>query len=155
MMTTPTTTTSTQINLTMAKTQRLPKSASPQSSKRNVRDDNDSDNDNDNNRSKRKSKKTKKDNAKSKRDNTESKTVAVTLDLNADNNVGTHTAGPKSSRNKGPVKQLQKEQSTNTTEEDNFSTPVLGSTVSKKKQYFPFWKILLVLIILYNYLFLQ
>ncbi len=80
--------------------------------------------------SERKSKKTKKDNAKSKKDNTESKTVAVTLDLDADNSVATHTAGPKSSRNKHPVEQLQKEQSMNTTEEDNFSTPVLGSTVS-------------------------
>ncbi len=138
----------------MAKTQRLQKGASPQSSKRNVQDDNDSDNDNDNNGSKRKSKKTKKDNAKSKKDNIESKTVAVTLDLDANNNVATHTAGPKSSRNKRPIEQLQKEQSMNTTEEDNFSTPVLGSTVSEKKQYFPFWKILLVLIILYNYLFL-
>jgi hypothetical protein len=151
---TMTTTTSTQIDLTMAKTQRLPKGASPQSSKRNVQDNNDSDNDNNNNGSKWKSKITKKDNAKSKKDDTESKTVAVTLDLDADNNVATHTAGPKSSRNKHPVKQLQKEHATNTTEEDNFSTPVLGSTVSKKKQYFPFWKILLILIILYNYLFL-
>ncbi len=54
--TTTTTTTSTRINLTMAKTQRLPKSASPQSSKRNVRNDNDSNhNDNNNNRSKQKS----------------------------------------------------------------------------------------------------
>jgi len=114
----------------MAKTQRLPKGASPQLSKRNVQDDNDSNNDNDNNGSERKSKKTKKDNAKSKKDDTESKTVAVTLDLNADNNVATHTAGPKSSRNKRPVEQLQKEQSTNTTEEDNFNTPVLGSTVN-------------------------
>ncbi len=114
----------------MAKTQRLPKGASPQSSKRNVRDGNDSNNDNDNDGSKRKSKKTKKDNAKSKKDDTESKTVAVTLDLDADNYVATHTAGPKSSRNKHPVKQLQKEQSTNTTEEDNFNMPVLGSTVS-------------------------
>ncbi len=147
-------TASTQIDLTMAKTQRLPKGASPQSSKRNVWDDNDSDNNNDNNGSEQKSKKTKKDNAKSKKDNTESETVAVTLDLNANNNVATHTAGPKSSRNKHPVEQLRKEQSTNTTEEDNFSTPVLRSTVSKKKQYFPFWKILLVLIISYNYLFL-
>ncbi len=138
----------------MAKTQRLPKGASPQLSKRNVRDDYDSNNDKDNNWSKQKSKKTKKDNAKSKKDDTESETVAVTLDLNADNNVAAHTAGPKSSLNKRPVKQLQKEQSTNTTEEDNFSTPVLGSTVSKKKQYFPFWKILLILIISYNYLFL-
>ncbi len=100
-----------------------------------MRDNNDSDNDNnnDNNGSKRKSKKTKKDNAKSKKDDTESETVAVTLDLDADNNVVTHTAGPKSSRNKHPVEQLQKKQSTNTTEEDNFSTLVLGSTVSKKK----------------------
>ncbi len=95
-----------------------------------MRDDNISDNDNDNNGSKQKSKKTKKDNAKSKKDDTESETVAVTLDLNADNNVATHTAGPKSSRNKCPIKQLKKEQSTNTTEEDNFNTPVLGSTVS-------------------------
>ncbi len=134
------TTTSTRIDLTMAKTQRLPKGASPQSSKRNVRDDNDRDNDNDNNGSKRKSKKTKKDNAKSKKGNTESETVAVTLDLDADNNVATHTAGPKSSRNKRPVEQLQKEQSTNTTEEDNFSTPVLGSTVSKKNNIFHFGK---------------
>ncbi len=137
----------------MAKTQRLPKGVSPQLSKRNVWDDNDSNNDNNNNGSKRKSKKTKKDNAKSKKDDTESKTVAVTLDLDADNNVATHTAGPKSSRNKRPFEQLQKEQSTNTTEEDNFSTPVLGSRVSKKTQYFPFWKILLILIISYNYLF--
>ena len=106
MTTTTTMTTSTQIDLTMAKTQRLPKGASPQSSKRNMRDDNDSNNDNDNNGSKRKSKKTKKDNAKSKKDNTESKTVAVTLDLNANNNVVTHTAGPKSSRNKRPIEQL-------------------------------------------------
>ncbi len=97
-MTTTTTTTSTQINLTMAKTQRLPKGASPQLSKRNVRDDNDSNNDSDNNGSKQKYKKTKKDNAKSKKDNTESKTVAVTLDLDADNNVATHTTGLKSSR---------------------------------------------------------
>ncbi len=119
-----------------------------------MQDDNNSDNDNDNDGSKQKSKKTKKDNAKSKKDSTESKTVAVTLDLNADNNVTTHTAGPKSSRNKCPVEQLQKEQSTNTTEEDNFNMLVLGSTVSKKKQYFPFWKILLILIILYNYIFL-
>ncbi len=124
----------------MAKTQRLPKGASPQLSKCNVRDDNDGNNDNDNNRSERKSKKTKKDNAKSKKDNTESETVAVTLDLDADNNIATHTAGPKSSRNKHPVKQLQKEQSTNTTEEDNFSTPVLGSTVSKKNNIFHFGK---------------
>ncbi len=115
-MTTTRTTTSTQINLTMAKTQRLLKGASPQSSKRNVRDDNYSDNDNDNNGSKQKSKKTKKDNAKSKKENTESKTVAVTLDLDANINVATHTAGPKSSRNKRSVKQLEKEQSTNTTE---------------------------------------
>jgi hypothetical protein len=62
-----TTTTSTQIDLTMAKTQRLPKGASPQSSKRNVRDNNDSDNDNDNDGSKRKSKKTKKTTPKAKR----------------------------------------------------------------------------------------
>ena len=124
----------------MAKTQRLPKGASPQLSKRNWQDDNNSDNDNDNNGSKQKSKKTNKDNTKSKKDNTESKTVAVTLDLDADNNVATHTAGPKSSRNKHPVKQLQKEQSTNTTEEDNFSTPVLGSTVSKKNNIFHFGK---------------
>jgi hypothetical protein len=154
MTTTTTTTTLTQINLTMAKTQWLPKGASPQSSKRNVRDDNISDIDNDNDGSKRKSKKTKKDNAKSKKNDTESETVAVTLDLDADNNVATHTAGPKSSRNKCPVKQLQKEQSTNTTEENNFNTPVLGSMVSLKKQYFSFWKILLILIISYNYLFL-
>jgi hypothetical protein len=154
MTTTTTTTTLTQIDLTMAKTQRLPKGASPQSSKCNVQDNNISDNDNGNNGSERKSKKTKKDNAKSKKDNTESETVAVTLDLDADNNVATHTAGPKSSRNKHPVKQVQKEQSTNITEEDNFNTPVLGSRVSKKKQYFPFWKILLIPIILYNYLFL-
>ncbi len=107
----------------MAKTQRLPKGASPQSSKRNVWDDNISDNNNDNDGSKQKSKKTKKDNAKSKKDNTESKKVAVILDLDADNNVATHTAGHKSSRNKRPVKQLQKEQLTNTTEEDNFNTP--------------------------------
>jgi hypothetical protein len=119
-----------------------------------VQDKNDSDNNNDNNGSKQKSKKTNEDNAKSKKDDTESKTVAVNLDLDANNNVATHTAGPKSSRNKRPVKQLQKEQLTNTTEEDNFNTPVLGSTVSKKEQYFPFWKILLILIILYNYLFL-
>ncbi len=152
--TTTTTTTSTRIDLTMAKTQRLPKGASPQLSKRNVRDNNDSNNDNDNNESERKSKKTKKDNAKSKKDNTESETVAVILDLDANNNVATHTAGPKTSCNKRPVEQLQKEQSMNTTVEDNLSTPVLGSTVSKKKQYFPFWKILLVLIILNNYLFL-
>jgi hypothetical protein len=91
----------------MAKTQRLPKGASPQSSKRNVRDDNDSNNDNDNNGSKRKSKKTKKDNAKSKKDDTENKTVAVTLDLDANNNI-VHTAGPKYSCNKHPVEQLQK-----------------------------------------------
>jgi hypothetical protein len=52
-------TTSTRIDLTMAKTQRLPKGASSQSSKRNVQDDNDSDNDNDNDGSKQKSKKTK------------------------------------------------------------------------------------------------
>ncbi len=122
----------------MAKTQRLPKGASPQSSKRNVQEDNNSNNNNDNNGSKQKSKKSKKDNAKSKKDDTESKTVAVTLDLDANNNVVTHTAGPKSSRNKRPVEQLQKEQSTNTTEEDNFNTPVLGSMVSKKKPYFPF-----------------
>ena len=122
----------------MAKIQWLPKGASPQSSKRNVRDDNISDNNNDNDGSEQKSKKTNKDNAKSKKDDTESKTVAVTLDLDANNNVATHTAGPKSSRNKHPIKQLQKEQSTNTTEEDYFNTPVLGSTVSKKKQYFPF-----------------
>ncbi len=133
MTTTKTTTTSTRIDLTMAKTQRLPKCASPQLSKRNVRDDNISDNNNDNNGSEQKSKKTNKDNAKSKKDNTESETVAVTLDLDADNNVATHTAGPKSSCNKRPVKQLQKEQSTNTTEEDNFNMPVLGSTVSKKQ----------------------
>jgi hypothetical protein len=138
----------------MAKTQQLPKGASPQLSKCNVRDNNDSNNNNNNNGSERKSKKPRKDNAKSKKDNTESKTVAVTLDLDADNNVATHTACPKSSHNKRPVKQLQKEQSTNTTEEDNFSMLVLGSTVSKKKQYFPFWKILLILIISYNYLFL-
>ncbi len=153
-MTTTTTTTSTRINLTMAQTQRLPKGASPQLSKRNVRDDNNSNNDNDNNGSKRKSKKTEKTTPKAKKDDTESKTVAVTLDLDADNNVATHTAGPKSSRKKRPVEQLQKEQLTNTTEEDNFSTPVLGSKVSKKKQYFAFWKILLILIISYNYLFL-
>ncbi len=134
----------------MTRTQRLKKGASPQSSKRKVQDDNNSDNDNDNNGSKQKSKKTKKDNAKSKKDDTEIETVAVTLDLDADNNVATHTAGPKSSRNKRPIKQLQKEQSANTTEEDNFSMPVLGSTVSKKTQYFPFWKILLVLIISNN-----
>ncbi len=124
----------------MAKTQRLTKDASPQSSKHNVRDDNDSDNDNDNNGSKQKSKKTKKDNAKSKKDDTESKTVAVTLDLDANNNVATHTAGPKSFSYRRPVKQLQKEQSTNTTEEDNFSTLVLGSTVSKKNNIFHFGK---------------
>ncbi len=135
-----TTTTLTQINLTMAKTQRLPKGASPQSTKRNVRDDNNSNNNNDNNGSKQKSKKTKKDNAKSKKDDTESKTVAVTLDPDANNNVGTHTAGPKSSRNKHPIKQLQKEQLRNTTEEDNFNTPVLGSTVSKKNNIFHFGK---------------
>ncbi len=122
----------------MAKTQRLPKGASPQSSKRNVRDDNDNNNDNDG--SKRESKKTKKDNAKSKKDDTESKTVAVTLDLDADNNVATHTAGPKSSRKKLPVEQLQKEQSTNTTEEDNFNMPVLGSMVSKNNNIFHFGK---------------
>ncbi len=139
-MTTMTTTTSTRIDLTMAKTQRLPKGASPQSSKRNVQDDNNSDNDDDNNGSEQKSKKTKKDNAKSKKDDTESKTVAVTLDLDADNNIATHTAGPKSSRNKRPIEQLQKEQSTNITEEDNFSTPVLGSTVSKKNNIFHFGK---------------
>ncbi len=139
MMTT-TTTTSTRIDLTMAKTQRLPKGASPQLSKRNVRDDNDSDNDNNNNGSEQKSKKSKKDNAKSKKDDTESETVAVTLDLDANNNVATHTAGPKTSRNKRPIKQLQKEQSTNTTEEDNFCTPVLGSTVSKKNNIFHFGK---------------
>ncbi len=138
--TTTTATTSTRIDLTMVKTQRLPKGASPQSSKRNVRDDNISDNDNNNNGSKQKCKKTKKDNAKSKKDDTESKTVAVTLDLNANNNVATHTAGPKSSCNKHPVEQLQKEQSTNTTEEDNFNTPVLGSTVSEKKNIFHFGK---------------
>jgi hypothetical protein len=85
-------------------------------------------------------KKQKKDNAKSKKDNTENKTVAVTLDLDANNNVATHTAGPKSSHNKHPVKQLQKEQLTNTTEEDNFSTPVLGSSVSKKNNIFHFGK---------------
>ncbi len=124
----------------MAKTQRLPKGASPQSSKRTVQDDKDSNNDNDNEGSKRKSKKTKKDNAKSKKDDNESKTVAVTFNLNANNNVATHTAGPKSSRNKRPIEQLQKEQSTNTTEEDNFNTPVLGSTVSKKKNIFHFGK---------------
>ena len=124
----------------MTRTQRLKKGASPQSSKRKVQDDNNSDNDNDNNGSKQKSKKTKKDNATSKKNDTESKTVAVTLDLDADNNVATHTAGPKSSRNKRPVEQLQKEQSTNTTEEDNFSTPVLGSTVSKKNNVFHFGK---------------
>jgi hypothetical protein len=137
---TTTTTTSTRIDLTMAKTQRLPKGASPQSSKRNVQDDNNSNNNNDNNGSERKSKKTKKANAKSKKDNTESKTVAVTLDLDADNNIATHTAGPKSSRNKRPIEQLQKEQSKNTTEEDNFSTQVLGSTVSKKKKKIHFGK---------------
>ena len=124
----------------MAKIQRLPKGASPQSSKHNVWDNNDSDNDNDNNGSEQKSKKTKKNNAKSKKDDTESETVAVTLDLDADNNVATHTAGPKSSRNKHPIEQLQKEQSTNTTEEDNFSTPVLGSLVSKKNNIFHFGK---------------
>jgi len=124
----------------MAKTQRLPKGASPQSSKCNVQDNNISDNNNNNDGSEQKSKKTKKDNAKSKKDDTESKTVVVTLDLDADNNVATHTAGPKSSRNKRPVEQLQKEQSTNTTEEDNFSTPVLGSTVSKKNNIFHFGK---------------
>jgi hypothetical protein len=139
-MTTTTTTTSTRINLTMAKTQRLPKSASPQLSKHNVQDDNISDKDNDNDGSERKSKKAKKDNAKSKKDDTESKTVAVTLDLDADNNVATHTAGPMSSRNKRPIEQLQKEQSTNTTEEDNFNMPVLGSTVSKKNNIFHFGK---------------
>ncbi len=154
MTMTTTTTTLTRIDLTMAKTQRLPKGASPQLSKRNVQDDNNSDNDNNNHGSKRKSKKTKKDNTKSKKDDTESKTVAVTLDLDANNNLATHTAGPKSLRNKRPVEQLQKEQSTNTTEEDNVNMPVLGSTVSKKKQYFPFWKLLLILIISYNYLFL-
>ncbi len=122
----------------MAKTQRLPKGASPQLPKRNVRDDNISDNNNDNDGSEQKSKKTKKDNAKSKKDDTENKTVAVTLDLDADNNVATHAAGPKSSRNKHPIKQLQKEQSMNTTEEDNFNTPVLGSTVSKKNNIFHF-----------------
>ncbi len=57
---TTTTTTSTRINLTMAKTQRMPKGASPQSSKRTVWDDNISDNNNDNDGSKRKSKKNKK-----------------------------------------------------------------------------------------------
>ncbi len=118
----------------------MPKGASPQLSKRNVQDNNDSDNNNNNNGSERKSKKTKKDNAKSKKDDTESKTVAVTLDLDADNNVATHTAGPNSSCNKRPVKQLQKEQSTNTTEEDNFDMPVLGSTVSKKNNIFYFGK---------------
>jgi hypothetical protein len=60
-------TTSTQIDLTMAKTQRLPKGASPQSSKRNVQDDNISDNDNDNDGSERKSKKQKKTTPKAKR----------------------------------------------------------------------------------------
>ncbi len=95
-----------------------------------MQDNNNSDKDNDNDRSKQKSKKTKKDNAKSKKDDTESEAVAVTLDLNVDNNVATHTAGPNSSRNKRPIKQLQKEQLMNTTEEDNFNTPVLGSTVS-------------------------
>ncbi len=124
----------------MAKTQRLPKGASPQLSKRNVRDDNDSDNNNDNNGNKQKSKKTKKDNAKSKKDDTESETVAVTLDLDANNNIATRTAGPKSSRNKCPVEQLQKKQSTITKEEDNFSTPVLGSLVSKKNNIFHFGK---------------
>ena len=124
----------------MAKTQRLPKGASPQLPKHNVWVDNISNNDNDSDGSEQKSKKTKKDNAKSKKDDTESKTGAVTLDLDADNNVATHTAGPKSSRNKRPIKQLQKEQSTNTTEEDNFSTPVLGSTVSKKNNIFHFGK---------------
>ncbi len=51
----------------MAKTQRLPKGASPQSSKRNVQDNNDSDNDNDNNGSEQKSKKQKKTMPKAKR----------------------------------------------------------------------------------------
>ncbi len=138
--TTMTTTTLTRIDLTMAKTQRLPKGASPQSSKRNVQDHNDSNNNNDNKGSKQKSKKTKKDNAKSKKDDTESKTVAITLDLDANNNVATHTAGPKSSHNKRPIKQLQKDQSMNTTEKDNFSTPVLGSLVSKKNNIFHFGK---------------
>ncbi len=68
-----TTTTSTRIDLTMAKTQRLPKGASPQSSKRNVQDDNISNNNKDNDGSKRKSKKTKKTTPKAKRTTLKSK----------------------------------------------------------------------------------
>jgi hypothetical protein len=126
----------------MAKTQNFIRSPNPLSSttpRRNKQDDNDNDG------SKQKRKKTKKDDAKSKKalNNTASKTGAVTLDLtepDANNDVATHTADPNSSGNARPDKQLQKGQSTKTTEEDNNNTPVFGSTVSKKNNIFHFRK---------------
>ncbi len=98
-----------------------------------------------------------------------SETGAVTVHLtvhDVNNDVVTCTADPDSSDNARHNKQQQTGQSMETTEgdksnaedskttqENNNDMPVLGSTVSKK-QYFPFWKILLILLISYNYLFL-
>jgi hypothetical protein len=102
--------------------------------------------------------------------NTSSKTGPVNVNLtvhNVNNDIATHTADPGSSDNANHNKQQQTGQSmentegdksnaedSKTTQENNNDTPVLGSTVSKKKQYFPFWKILLILLVSYNYLFL-
>jgi hypothetical protein len=109
-------------------------------------------------------------NAKSKEAlmDTSSKTGAVTVNLtvhDVNNIVATHTVDPNSLGNAHHDEQQQKGQSNMTTEgneskaedpkttqENNISTPVLGSTVSKK-QHFSFWKILLILLISYNYLF--
>jgi hypothetical protein len=99
---------------------------------------------------------------------TSSKTGAVTVNLtvhDVNSVVATCTVDPNSLGNARHEEQQQKRHSNKTTEgnksntehpkttqENNINTPVLGSTVSKK-QYFPFWKILLILLISYNYLF--
>jgi hypothetical protein len=140
----------------MANTKIFPRGPNPPSStppRCNKRDDND------NVGSKQKRKKTNKDDAKSKKalNDTASKTGTLTLDLtepDANNNVATHTADPNNSGNACPDKQLQKGQSTKTTEEknesnasssetmqeDNIATTVFGSMVSKKNNIFNFGK---------------
>jgi hypothetical protein len=87
---------------------------------------------------------------------TSSKTGAVTVNLtvhDVDNNIATRTADPDSSDNACHNEQQQMGQSMETTEgdkssaedsetmqENNINTPVLGTTVSKKNNIFHFGK---------------
>jgi hypothetical protein len=118
-------------------------SKSPKRNKQGNRDNHD-------NGSKRTPTKSKNDDAKSKKDDTTSKTGAETsilTETDANDYVKTHTASPIRPGDEHPNKEM--ELSLKSKEAEGSNMQVLESTVcKKKKQYFPFWKILFILTIL-------